>query len=121
MVSLACFAMILWFSGILSRNIGSTACIWTIVASLFILHHIFIYWELDSDSLKERRFWNKKEVAWKEVTHVGNSAPTSNFLAVDYARPAPMSDHGQIIANPEDRLQFIAALRRFAPNAEFDV
>jgi len=32
-----------------------------------------------------------------------------------------MSDRGQIMANPADRLEFIAALRKFAPQADFEV
>jgi hypothetical protein len=43
------------------------------------------------------------------------------MLQVDYARPAPMSDRGHVLANPEDREQFIRTLRRFAPQATFDV
>jgi len=32
-----------------------------------------------------------------------------------------MSDRGHILADPEDRDRFIAALRRSAPQATFDV
>jgi hypothetical protein len=32
-----------------------------------------------------------------------------------------MSDRGHVLANPEDREQFIAAMHRFAPQATFEV
>jgi hypothetical protein len=103
---------------------NSLAVIFVILASQRVFSQVFIYWDLDSDFLRERRLWNKREVAWKEVTHVGSwhpKQPSSDYLAVYYARPEPMSDRGSIIANPEDRAQFVAALRRYAPQAKFDV
>jgi hypothetical protein len=85
---------------------------------------IFIYWDVDDDGLRERRLWKTKEVAWRNVRHVGAwnpSQPASDYLAIDFARPAPTPGRSRIIAHPEDRTAFIAALRRFAPQAVFDV
>jgi len=101
-----------------------TAVVWVFLGSIEALSRFLTYWDLGSFGLHERRLWNTREVPWQEVTHVGAwnpERPSSDFLAIDYARPAPISDRGSVIANPEDRQQFIDALRRFAPQASFDV
>ena len=97
---------------------------WIFNAAIIVLTKLFVYWDVNSGCLRERRLWNTKEVAWQEVTHVGAwnpKQPASDTLAIHYARSTPMSDRGDVIAAPEDRQQFIAALRRFAPHATFDV
>jgi hypothetical protein len=125
-VSLACaygYVVLLSPRGSPHSAWGFTAAVWVWWAFLRILSYLFTYWELDSSSLRQHSYWSTKEVAWEEVTHVGglNGRPSSAVLEVDYARPAPMSDRGHILASPEDRQQFIAALRRFAPQAAFEV
>ena len=75
-------------------------------------------------SFRAHSFWTLKEVPWEEVTHVGSYfpiQPSSDLLAVEHARPAPMSDSGRILADPQDREQFLATLRRYAPQATFEV
>jgi hypothetical protein len=102
---------------------GAVICMFLMVL-LQILSRLFVYWDLDEVSLRVQSFWTKKEIAWAEVTHVGGlvpDKPSSAYLRVDYARPAPMSEQGHILANPEDRVKFIATLRRFAPQATFEV
>jgi hypothetical protein len=123
-VSLATFALFLWLSGLHSRSISILAFFLALIALQRVFNYAFIYWELDSKSFRERRFWNTKEIQWGEVTHVGSfipSQPSSDYLEVDFARPALMSESGRIIAHPEDRQQFLASLHRFAPQAHFDV
>ena len=87
--------------------------------------YFFGYWELDSISFRARSpwTWSLKEVPWEEVTHVRSlpSGPYSGGFLVEHTRPAPMLDSGHILANPRDREQFIAALRRYAPQATFEV
>lgn len=95
-----------------------------VLTVLRILSQIFIYWDINSDGLHVRRFWDEKTIPWQEVTHVGAQSPkhvSSDVLAIDYFRSAPMSDRGSVIANPEDRQQFLSTLRRYAPQAVFDV
>jgi hypothetical protein len=96
---------------------------WIGVASFQILTKALTWWDLDSEGLRQRCLWYTKEISWREVFRVGglNSKPASRILAIDYARPAPMSDRGQILASPGDRAQFLAALHRFAPTADFEV
>jgi len=88
------------------------------------LFQAFIYWEVNPSHLRERRLWNTKEIPWKDVVHIGCwhlNEPSSDYLEIDYARPAPLSDRGSVIANPEDRSGFLAALHRFATQANVDV
>jgi hypothetical protein len=121
---LAGFVLVLWSSGLRTGGFGGFSVLIVLLAIQRVLLHAFVYWDVLSDGLRERRLWNTREVAWREVQHVGGwrpSQPSSDSLAIDFARPAPLSDRGSIIANPEDREEFIAALRRFAPQAAFDV
>jgi hypothetical protein len=78
---------------------------------------------MDSSGLRQHRLWHKKEISWEDVTHVGgfNGRPMAAMLEVDYARAAQMSDRGRILPNPDDRQGFIKELRKFAPQADFEV
>jgi hypothetical protein len=123
-VGLASFVVVLWISGLRSRALGGLAIGCVLLASERVLVQRFIYWDVDDDGLRERRLWKKKEVAWRNVRHVGAwnpKQPASDYLAIDFTRSAPAPGRSRIIANPEDRAAFIAALRRFAPQAAFDV
>lgn len=94
------------------------------MATARTLSQAFIYWDVDPEGLRERRLLSTRSIPWQEVVHVGSwrpNQPASDYLEIDYARPAPISDRGTVIANPEDRSGFISALRRFAPQANFDV
>lgn len=89
-----------------------------------VFQNRFVYWDVESAGLCEHRFWKTKAVPWEEITQVSGfftGKHPSLTITVDYSRSAPMSDRGHILADPEDRDQFIAALRRYAPNASFDV
>lgn len=100
------------------------AVVWILTALLNILGRVGMYWELDATSLRQRGVWGTKEISWAEVTRVGTvnpKQPSSGFLEVDYARPTPLSDRGHILANQDDRDEFIRALHRFAPQATFEV
>lgn len=93
-------------------------------ALMMVLSKAIAYWDFNPTHLHERRLWRTRDVPWEEVIHIharDPAHPSSGYLAVDYARTAPMSDRGTIIANPADRQGFIAALRRSAPQADCDV
>jgi hypothetical protein len=102
---------------------GVTAALCATPGLLQVLTRLSTYWDLDSSGLHRHRLWHKREIAWEDVTHVGgfNGRPSASMLEVDYARAAPMSDRGRILANPDDRRGFIGELRKFAPQAEFEV
>lgn len=122
-VGSACLIATLWLSGRRHSESRFLALFFLVMASLQVLNHFFIYWDIDPAGLRERRLWSTREIHWREVTHIGGwpSQPSSDSLQIDFARPAPISERGSVIANPEDRGGFIAALHKFAPEAEFDV
>jgi hypothetical protein len=105
------------------HHFSASSQLWMMVLPLLALEIVldksFIYWECNSSGLRERRFWRIKEVPWEEVRQVGRWRPKAETVAVIYAHPAPLSSSGCIVANPADRAGFLAALRRFAPQAEF--
>jgi hypothetical protein len=123
-VALACFYLFLLLSTRHPEPLKrSFAAVFILLASLKVLSRVFIYWDLKPTGLRERRMWHTREVPWQEIASVGSwnpKQPASDCLAIDYARPAPLSDRGRILASPADRKQFIAAVRRFAPHAAFD-
>jgi hypothetical protein len=125
-VAVACMIVLILLldSGHKSPYRGLIAAYWVLWAFVQAVSRFFVYWVLDSSGLRERRFWNTREIPWNEVTRVGSlnpKQPASGLLEVDFARPAPMSDRGHILAHPQDREHFIRALRRFAPQADFEV
>jgi hypothetical protein len=128
-VALPCFVILLKISGFRS-GIHSSLLTYSYVGLVSFLglvrvsRQIFTYWQLDSSGLRERMLWRQRDISWQEVARVSGypcSQPGSNSLSIDYARPAPLSDRGTIIANPENRRQFLADLHRFAPQAVYDV
>jgi hypothetical protein len=77
-------------------------------------------WELDADGLRQRKLWMNTKVRWQDVTRVESvwSAPFYD-LKIEYRRHGLGPKIGHILANPTDRDQFLDALRRFAPQAEY--
>jgi hypothetical protein len=122
-IGTACLFAALWFSGHLSGIAGLFALYFVSMTAFRALSQVFIYWEIDSERLRERRLWHTKEIPWPEIVHVASWHPrqvSHDYLEIDYARPAPMSDRGSVFANPEDRTGFLAALHRFATEADFE-
>jgi hypothetical protein len=107
-----------------ARCYGFGALIWLLVSLIVFVRQNFIYWELDSTSLRQLWFWKKTAIHWQEVTRIGlmnYKRPASSGLEIDYIHAGPMTERGTMLANPVGREQFIAALRQFAANATFDV
>jgi hypothetical protein len=97
---------------------------WVLIALTSILDQIFFYWEVEPALFRQRRYWSKKEVAWETVTVVRDYTLwglPSDYLEVDFVRPASKSGRGRILARPKDRKEFIAMLRERAPRATFTV
>jgi hypothetical protein len=122
--SLALIAAAAWFGGLHSWWLGAIAVGLNVGALSGLFYHAFVWWDVDATCVRARYFLSIREVACKEVTHVGGwnaKDPSSRYVAIGYCRPAPLPDFGQIVAHPGDREQFIATLRRCAPQAAFDV
>ena len=103
------------------------ASVWAVGPLWRVLRHYFVYWELEPACLREVRYWVKRDIPWQEVTHVGGFPATwasSDFLQVDFFHSpevTPYTGRDRLVFQPGDRDGFIAALRRFAPQATFDV
>jgi hypothetical protein len=94
------------------------------LAAIQFSSRYFVYWDLDSNGLHQRRFWSKKEIGWGTVLHVRNCIPGIRWdgtVSVYYDRPASKSGFGYVVTGPEHRMQFIEAVRKFAPQATFDL
>ncbi len=125
-VSMAGFAALLFLSG--PRHAGQALRYYALMMIFFaasrILLHVFIFWEITPSSLRERRLWTTRTVPWKEITAVipwPDTRPNHDYVAIEFARAAPLSSRGTIIANPGDHNEFLSALRRYACNARFEV
>ena len=102
---------------------GTIALLWAASAIVWMSVPAFTYWDLEGAGLREHRpFWKTKTIPWSEVTYIGPwESASSKRIAIEYERKAPFPDRGRIIATPARRQAFIAALRRFAPQAEFEI
>src|SRR5580692_73584 len=77
-------------------------------------------WELDADGLRQQKLWMNTEVGWQDVTRVVSSWSSPFYdLKIEYRRHGFGRKIGHILANPTDREQFLDALHRFAPQAEY--
>lgn len=125
-VSLALFGIVLRFGPGHRSGHPQTfvLVVYIMCAAIYVIPQLLVYWDLSPEFLHERRLWSERNIAWEEVTRVsawGQDPLSSSTLAIDYYRPAPMSDRGTIVANPIDRQQFLAEIRRHAPQATIEV
>ena len=126
--SLVLFTSVLWSSahGSSSNLLAWIAFVYAVPALLQLAGHFLVYWETDDRGLLERRFWKTTQIPWKEVTRVSPwyGRPASETLVVDFTRTpevTPYTGRDRLIATPGDRESFIREVRRFAPQAVFDV
>jgi hypothetical protein len=62
------------------------------------------FWELDTDGLRQRRFWMNTEIKWQDVTRVVSLWSSSFYdLKIEYHRHGFGPRIGRILANPADR------------------
>lgn len=124
LVAVGCFFAFLSALNWRNHILRDMAIFSMLFASKEIIKRQFTYWECDSVCIRERRVWRVKEIPWQAVTHVGSfthGGSSPNYVTIGCDYQAPMSIQGHIAANPEDRTQFLATLRTFAPQAKFDV
>ena len=112
-----------------ASRIGGASVI-SLVAWLFILlwslaGYFFIWWDITSDGITERRLWNTRSIPWDEVCSVAPWRPRSKTIhdtvEVEYARTGPISDRGSLMLLPREHQSLLAALRARAPHATFDL
>ena len=118
------------FSWFIEKHPGHFTVINPIIFSLLVLFQALgrylVYWDLDSDGLHRRQLGSKNEftIAWGKVLVVRNIIPGISWdgtVAVYYDDPASKLGFAYLVAMPEKRKQFIAALRDYAPQATFKV
>jgi hypothetical protein len=73
---------------------------------------------MDTVSLRQRKFWKKKEISWPDVNSISRFG-TTDSVQIMYRHQA--EDYSFIVASPKENSKFIAALRLFAPQAHFDL
>ncbi len=86
----------------------------------------FIYWDLDSNGIREWRFGSKKELlpGWDKVLVVRNFIPGVRWdgtVSIYFDDPGSKLGFSYFVTTPQRRKEFIAALREHAPQAKFQV
>ena len=74
--------------------------------------------EIDSEALRTQSLWKKRKIPWPTISRVElTDFPTR--ISITYENSTP--ENGRILADPENREQFVSDLRRHALHATFDV
>jgi hypothetical protein len=83
------------------------------------LNTIFSYYELNSDCLRLRKLWKKKEIPWSEVTRVGRLGFSNHDLKIYYGRR--IENYDLLVISPWHQTRFIEQMKTLAPNVQFDL
>ena len=95
-----------------------------VLGSVPLLRSLFLSWEFDYASLRERAFLRvTHDIPWHDVTEVSEFIPGSkdDTLAVWYQNPKAKSGRSYLVARPNERQQFLDGVHKFAPTATIDV
>lgn len=85
----------------------------------------WVYWDVEPQGLRARRFWKETEVPWSEITRVGPAFPnlkSSSVLAAYYGHPGSAMPPGKLVIDPEPEHEpeLLAELQKYAPQAVFE-
>jgi hypothetical protein len=100
------------------------AVLWGLLGLFRVLDRFCTYWDVASDGLRERRLWSVRFIPWAQINSVApwpDGKPMHGAVVIDFARPAPLSSTGRVIANPDRLDEFLAELREHAPQARLAV
>lgn len=129
-LAIAAFVLVLLLSG---PRRAKDSLVWygfliLLFAAIRVVLYFFLWWDTTPGGLRERRLWSTRTIPWTEITGVApwpdgqaGGRAHRDSLAIEYARAAPLSDQGRLIANPADREGFLREVRRHAPQASFEV
>jgi hypothetical protein len=78
-----------------------------------------MFWEMDTEGLRQHRLWINTKIEWQSITRVESLWFSFYDLKIEYNRDGFGPRIGRILANPADRDAFLDSLRRFAPQAVF--
>lgn len=105
--------------GFFNRSIGFFNLLTAIIALLMLYTVKTKFWELTADGLRLHRLGIEIKIKWQDVTRVVSVWASTYDLKIEYLRHGLGSKTGFLLASPEDREDFVAELRRYAPDAEF--
>jgi hypothetical protein len=95
------------------------------IAAYCIAAYFFVWWRIDDSGLTQRRLFSTRTIPWNEITRIGpwqpNTKPIPQWLSVEYARSAPLSDRGELLIQPADRNTLVRTLRTHAPQADYEI
>ena len=91
---------------------------WLILAGLGNFYCMFVYWDFSPEGLTARVLWKVKRIPWQSVRSVGKLGYFRDNVKINYGHS--IEDYGNLVTTPANREKFIAALRQFAPQAEFE-
>jgi hypothetical protein len=126
-VWIACNEVFSWLTGLHPRPLHIASFILTaLLVAYQALGRYFIYWDLNSSGIHEWYFGRKKELipAWGKVLVVRNFLPGMRWdgtVSIYFDNPASKTGFSYFVTTPHQRKDFIAALRRFAPQAKFRI
>jgi hypothetical protein len=125
-LALGSFVVLLYATGShhATRMLGAYAVVWTVIITVHLLLRAFIFWDVFAVGLHERRLWSSRTILWNQISSVEpwpDNRSGRSSIAIDFSSPAPLSTSGRVVANPGRLDEFLAALRRYAPQASISV
>jgi hypothetical protein len=115
---MAGFSVLMWVNFRHLKTFDYVGWSWVLLAAVSMFSRAFIYWDTDSSGLTEQRFWRKKHILWQRVTKVGPDR--LGGLRIEFTMQVPAAKPSRITADPANRMQFMAMVHEFAPQAEID-
>jgi hypothetical protein len=101
------------------------AIIQVLIALSYFLMYFFTWWRIDDRGLTQHGFGGERTISWNEITHIGpwqpNDRPNYQWVSVQYSRPAPLSDRGELLIQPANRDTLVRSLRTHAPQADYEI
>ena len=95
------------------------AC-WCVVIFFSIYARFFRSLELDSGYLRKRDIFKTTTVSLAEVTRVKGLGFSNDLVQVEFRHPMSLAKSKSIVVHPNDRTDFVSAMRQFAPQATFE-
>ncbi len=102
-----------------NRLTGASIALFVLGCAAAIITYRSIYWESSPRCLLLRKLWQRKEIPWKEITRVGWLGNTSGTFSISVGHR--IEDYDRIYIEPSDQAGFIAALRKYASEASFEL
>lgn len=78
-----------------------------------------VYWDLTASGIVMHQLWKRREIPWSEVRSVGRLGNTSGAFSISIGHQ--IEDYDRVYIEPNNQNEFIAEIRRLAPNADFGI